>query len=143
MYKNLMFPTDGSENSKNALKTAIDLTKKFDAKLTVVHVVDGSSFIFYTQGLALPNIFEQLEEEGKQIINDTIDEGKKNDITVESKILEGHPAEEIIKESKNYDLIIMGSLGRTGISKMLLGSVAEKVVRFAECPVLVVRIKQS
>ncbi|MDD1743881.1 MAG: universal stress protein, partial [Methanomassiliicoccales archaeon] len=57
------------------------------------------------------------------------------------KIEEGSPPRKIMEMSKNYDLIVMGTLGRTGVSKLLLGSVAEKVVRFAECPVLVVRAK--
>ena len=51
----------------------------------------------------------------------------------------GSPANDIVEASKNYDLVVMGTIGRTGVSKLLLGSVAEKVVRFAECPVLVIR----
>ncbi len=58
---------------------------------------------------------------------------------VKTLVIEGSPANEIITASKDYDLIVMGSLGRTGLSHLLMGSVAEKVVRHASCPVLVVR----
>jgi nucleotide-binding universal stress UspA family protein len=60
-------------------------------------------------------------------------------VKVAPRVEHGNPAHIIIEMSKDYDLIVVGTLGRSGISKLLMGSVSEKVVRFAECPVLVVR----
>jgi len=68
-----------------------------------------------------------------------VNEGQKLGVNVTPKVVEGSPAKKIVDEAENYDLVVMGTLGRTGISKLLLGSVAERVVRFAPCPVLVVR----
>ncbi len=69
--------------------------------------------------------------------------GEAENIDVRTIVEEGAPADEIIKASKAYDLIVMGTLGRTGLSHLLMGSVAEKVVRFAHCPVMVIRTVES
>ena len=79
----------------------------------------------------------------KRWVEYAVTEGKKKGVRITGKVVYGHPADEIIKISKDYDLIVMGSLGRTGVSHLLMGSVAEKVVRFAYCPVLVVRKPQN
>jgi len=68
-----------------------------------------------------------------------MDLAKENGVDVEVMVKEGAPVKVILDESNNYDVIVMGTLGRTGMSKLLMGSVAERVVRAASCPVLVVR----
>ena len=87
----------------------------------------------------VPDLTKVLEEEGKKAVAMVQTEGERMGVKVLTKISGGLLASVIVKDSAKFDLIIMGSLGRTGISKFLMGSVAEKVVRFAECPVLVVK----
>jgi len=88
---------------------------------------------------------ERIETEGKEATAFVENAGKAANVEVESVILRGSPAEEIIgfAERNNIDLIVMGTLGRTGIKGYLIGSVAEKVVRHSKKPVLVVRGETS
>lgn len=68
--------------------------------------------------------------------------GEKENVPVEVMIKDGAPVKVILEQSKNFDVIVMGTLGRTGMSKLLMGSVAERVVRASDCPVLVVRASE-
>ena len=70
-------------------------------------------------------------------------EGKENGIEAEELIVEGAPVKSIVSVSGDYDVIVMGTLGRTGFAKLMMGSVAERVVRYAKCPVMVVRASAS
>ena len=84
---------------------------------------------------------ELLEAEAKKAVSSVEDMGKISGIEVESVILEGHPADKILKfaEQEGMDFIVMGTLGRTGLERFLLGSIAEKVVRHSKIPVMVVK----
>jgi nucleotide-binding universal stress UspA family protein len=92
---------------------------------------------------SIVSVYSLLEKEGKEAVEYVKQEGCKLGIKVTSQIEEGSPSRKIIEASKFHDLIVMGTLGRTGFSHLLLGSTAEKVVRFAECPVLVMRAKEE
>jgi len=131
LYQRILVPTDGSENTKAATMHGLALAKLAGAEVTALFVIDDDVYMTKTWGPAmpttLPDLSKVLEEEGKKAVK------------VLTKIEWGSPASAIVKDSAKFDLIIMGSLGRTGVSKFLMGSVAEKVVRFAECPVLVVK----
>jgi nucleotide-binding universal stress UspA family protein len=143
IFKRIMVATDGSESAKDAVATAIGLARLDKTKLYAVHVI-SLGFLYES----LPTD-EELEEayrekimtEGKQATAYVENAGRAANIEVEPVILRGVPAEEIIgfAEKNDIDLIIMGTHGRTGIQKFLLGSVAEKVVRHATKSVLVVR----
>lgn len=80
-----------------------------------------------------------LYEEAEAAVEQVSKEGEGMGVAVKRIVRKGDPANEIIAVSKDYDLIVMGTLGLTGLSHFLVGSVAEKVVRFASCPVLVIR----
>ena len=69
--------------------------------------------------------------------------GKENGIEVEELVVNGSPVKSIVEASKDFDIIVMGTLGRTGFAKFMMGSVAEKVVRFAKCPVMVVKSSEA
>jgi nucleotide-binding universal stress UspA family protein len=86
-----------------------------------------------------PDLTYLLEDEGKKAVSAVRDEAEKMKVKVMTKVEHGNPARVIIDMSKDFDLVVLGTLGRSGISKLLMGSVSEKVARFAECPVLVVR----
>jgi nucleotide-binding universal stress UspA family protein len=140
-FNRILIPTDGSEYTKEAIKKGLELAKVLDAEVTALYVVDQTSFINFPMDSTIVSVYSLLEKEGKDAVDYVKNEGAKLGINVNIKIEEGSPPRKIMEISKQFDLIVMGTLGRTGVSKLLLGSVAEKVVRFAECPVLVVRAK--
>ncbi|MDD4245148.1 MAG: universal stress protein [Candidatus Methanomethylophilaceae archaeon] len=137
-FKSILVPTDGSEYTKFAVKEAIDLAAAIDAKITAVYVLDRALFSNMPMDTAVLNVYTVLEKEGKEAVEYVKAEGKKKGVEVETKVVEGTPVKTIVEMSGDYDLVVMGTLGRTGFSKLMLGSVAEKVVRFSSSPVLVV-----
>jgi nucleotide-binding universal stress UspA family protein len=154
IFKKIMVATDGSELTKKAVDSAIEITKLNEAKLYAVHVVAPGDFAI-TQNEPKASITqneprdaewkkeikEHLTTQGKEATAYVENVGKTANIEVESVILEGNPADEIVDfaEKNEIDLIVMGTLGKTGIKRFLLGSVAENVVRHSKKAVLVVR----
>ncbi|MFA5313537.1 MAG: universal stress protein [Methanomassiliicoccales archaeon] len=138
-FKKILIPTDGSEYTKAAIAKGLALAKQMDAEVTAMYVVDQTSFINFPMDSTIVSVYTLLEKEGKDAIDFVIKEGERQGIKVKTLIEEGSPSRKIIDASKNYDLIVMGTLGRTGVSKILLGSVAEKVIRLAQCPVMVIK----
>jgi nucleotide-binding universal stress UspA family protein len=142
-FKKILIPTDGSEYTKAAIAKGLELAKAMGAEVTALYVVDQTSFINFPMDSTIVSVYTLLEKEGQEALDYVKQEGGKLGVKVGTKIEEGAPARKIIDASKDHDLIVMGTLGRTGISKLLLGSVAERVVRFAHCPVLVVRAQED
>lgn len=142
-FTKILIPTDGSENTLPAITTGLTLAKQMDAEVTALYVVDQTAFVNFSMDSTIVSIFSLLEKEGKAAVKYIETEGEKLGVKVTSKILEGSPSKKIIEEAKEDDLIVMGTLGRSGISKLLLGSVAERVIRYSPCPVLIVRSPQE
>ena len=143
IFEKIMVATDGSETAKKAVDTAVGIAKECEKKLYAVHVI-SMEFLYETLPTdeELEEAFqEKLMTEGKQATAYVENVGKAANVEVESVILQGIPAEEIIgfAEKNDIDLIVIGTHGLTGIKRFLLGSVAEKVVRHATNSVLVVR----
>jgi nucleotide-binding universal stress UspA family protein len=141
--RSIVIATDGSENTQKAISYGIKLAKLSGATVHALHVVDTSSVTqSWTAGKEIMN--EVLKEDGLKAISKVKKCGEALDIEVNEVLLEGHPSSEIIKfaENNGIDLIVMGTLGKTGIDRFLMGSVAEKVVRQSKVPVLVVRSKE-
>lgn len=146
-FKNILVPLDGSEYSLKALEYAYLMAKGFNAKLTALYVIPSS--IRYNGLLNKENA--EINSSFKQIIQVSYIEAQKwlKDITqkrdieilTEVIIAEESIVSEIIEfaEREKIDLIIMGTRGRTGFKKILLGSVASGVVTYSHCPVLVIR----
>ncbi len=141
LFKNIILATDGSKYSENAVEYAVELAKISGARISAIYVVDTGAFATIPMDVAWENIYELLKTEGNEATEKVILEAKKSDIKVESFIVEGHPAEEIVKLSESIpaDLIVMGTLGKRGLDRFLLGSVAEKVSRISNVPVMIVR----
>ncbi len=144
-FRRIMLPTDFSEYSQAATAYAVELAEKFDAELHLFHVVEvhpGSTPVF-GGGLALaPNVKESREHAVRQLAG-FLDPQWRNAHKVVHATGDGPPFLEIIRYAKenDIDLIIIGTHGRTGLAHVMIGSVAEKVVRKAPCPVLTVRAK--
>ncbi|MEE8401131.1 MAG: universal stress protein [Candidatus Hydrothermarchaeaceae archaeon] len=140
MYKKILIPTDGSEIAEVAVKHGIGLAKDTGSKVYGLYVVDTSAFVGVPTEAIWENMKALLEEEGKKALGKVEKMAKNAKIENEVILNEGSPYKNIIKmaEEKNIDLIVMGTAGRVGLDRFLLGSVAEKAVRTAPCPVLVV-----
>lgn len=146
MFKDILLPTDGSKGVGEAINCAVALAKKFDAKIHVLFVVEPPRFQEYGAGIALASIIKTLQEAGEQIVRDTVEMIRTSGVlAVEEATEEGHPAEEILKYAQEHgiDLIVMGTHGRRGLNRVLLGSVAEEVVRSANVPIMTVRMAED
>ncbi|WP_367269916.1 universal stress protein [uncultured Methanobrevibacter sp.] len=139
MYKKILVPTDGSEFAKKAQKQALFLAKVSGAEIIAVSVTENN----FVQGLPLNDEVFQLN----QILNERSEENLKefdklneDSIKISHVIREGSPARVILEVAKdeNVDLIVMGSSGKSGFDRFIMGSVADKVVNSAKCAVLVV-----
>ncbi len=137
--KNILVPTDFSEHSEKAVRYGAELAAKFGAELHLVHAIEATP-IMYGEGAYFP---PETEAELEAAATKQLDalEVEAEGVTVVRKVVPGHPFVEIIRYAKETDagLIVIGTHGRGAIAHMLLGSVAEKVVRKAPCPVLTVR----
>lgn len=144
--KKILFPTDFSEASHYALNYAVKMKKMFDAELEITHVLfdEASVVSFYLPQMTMQNISHEFEDGAmKQFEEFTANAPELEGVAFTKKLLKGTPYNEIVKEAAagNFDMIIIGTHGRTGLEHVLFGSTAEKVVRKAPCPVLTVRPK--
>ncbi|HOE52928.1 MAG TPA: universal stress protein [Methanomassiliicoccales archaeon] len=139
LFKKILIPTDGSEYTKAAVRMGLEIAKASEAEVTALYVVDQTSFINFPTDSTIISVYTLLEKEGEEALEYVKQEAERLGVKVTPRIEEGSPSRKIVELSSEHDLIVMGTLGRTGFSKLLLGSVAERVVRFAKCPVLVVR----
>ena len=143
--KNILVPTDCSELSQKALQYAISLAKTFKAKMTLLYVTDYTSIVGIESRYIPDELFQKLLEEKKKSDEKQLEDfwryNNDSDIKAELIILNGDTYSQIIKFAKqvNIDIIIMGTHGRTGFQHVLMGSVAEKVVRYSPYPVLTVK----
>ncbi len=142
-YQHILVPTDGSPRTKLAISRAIELAKAVGGDVTGIHVIDQASFMGYPGGVEWQTLADALRSDGERALRELEEEARKNDVPVTTRLIEGHPAQCIIEAGRDADLIVMGTLGRTGVAHLLLGSVAERVIRHASCPVLVVRLSEK
>ena len=140
--KKILCPVDHSECSYLALKYAISLALKDEAKLYLMHVIDSRLYDTEIYKLSPYKLNEIDESKIRTDLMKSLPEGTTDVLEVETIVVNGVPFNEIINAATeiSVDLIVIGTHGRTGISHVMLGSVAEKVVRKAPCPVLTVRM---
>jgi len=133
----ILHPTDFSERSLYAFCLACALTRDYGARLIVVHVAAVST-VAYGESVVPPNP-EELRAAAQEQLNRL--QAPRTDVRAERRLAEGDAVEEILRvaQEANADLIVMGTHGRTGLRRLLMGSVAEQVVRRASCPVLTVK----
>lgn len=139
-YKKIMVATDGSELCKKAVEAGVEISRLSGAKLYAVYVIVPTTHSARDFGWEKAAM-EHFRNEGEKATGFVEAAAKAAGVEVESALIEGQPAEKIVEfaEQNDIEMIVMGSLGKTGLDRFLLGSVAENVVRHAKKPVLVVR----
>jgi len=141
MYKKMVLAVDGSEVSKNAAKHAVALAKSTGGELIAIHVIPPFD-VTEIESFKPDTIMKGLREEGEKILSEVRALASKEGVKIETRVEDGIPYDRIceVAEESNADLIVMGSHGRTGIGKVFIGSVAERVIgKSQNRPVLIVK----
>lgn len=149
MYKRILAPIDGSRTSTRGLREAIRLAQHHKARLRLIHVVDA--FVItpaFESGRYVTDIQKSFREDGSRILRKAEALARKQKLKVDSVMLEifgGGAAEIIVGQARKWraDLIVIGTHGRRGVSRLVMGSDAEQIARSAPVPVLLVRSKPS
>ena len=148
MYKKILLPTDGSAYANKAAEHAIWIAHASGAEIIALNVIETSSLVGLPAEDLIVRIKEMLKEEGRIALEHIFEMSTKEnqeemDLKVTLKTKEGSPADVILKtiDEENVDLVVMGTSGKHGLDRFLLGSVTEKVVRSAKCPVLAVHVE--
>jgi nucleotide-binding universal stress UspA family protein len=139
--KKILVPTDFSPSSDRAMEHAVLMARAFQARILLIHVVEiftysvSDTLQVMDHSAALKAIAEPLLENAREKI-------EKAGLSIETVLLTGNPYREILDAARRsgVDMIVMGTHGRTGVEHFLMGSVAERVIRLAACPVMTVRL---
>ena len=131
MFKNIMVPSDGSEDSKKAENAAIEIAKKFNSKITAVFVIDEKMLFPY----------EVLENEGNEIIGKIAEKGRKAGVEVVEQLITGDPLRDMktIAKKSNVDSIVISPHGKDKLEKLIFGSVADRVIKTFDIPVVLIK----
>jgi len=155
LFGKILVPMDGSEHSLKALEMATQIARKFQGKITLLHVYSvsvqpimmpeptalGSPSVPILTGAEVSRLVEVAREVGNRILSDGEEKAKAKQVEVEKMLVEGHVVQEIVKAAieGNFDLIVVGARGISHIKEILLGSVTDGVIHHARCPVLVIK----
>ncbi|MFW3145221.1 MAG: universal stress protein [Thermoplasmatota archaeon] len=147
-YKRILVPVDGSKLSWLAFEQGSSLAKLVDGNVSIMHVIEIHYEAYpMPEGVSVLTaatlLRSETEEHVKKLMEEYQEYAQKEGVRTKVLVKEGHVANEIINESKGYDVVIMGTQGRNMLTSLLLGSTAEKVVRHAHCPVMLVREKME
>lgn len=142
MFDRILLPTDGSDPTESAVTMALGLAETHDATLHVLFVVDPpTSVTGVGDGFSgLDNLLDALEEEGHSTTDEIATQASERDIETTAAVRRGNPHDDILSyaDEADVDVVVMGTHGRTGVKRALLGSVTEDVVRHSSIPVLTV-----
>jgi len=142
MYDRILVPTDGSAGTERAVSHAARLAAAHGAELHAVYVVNSATFTGLPMETSWEGVGDVLRDEGETALSRVEDIGAEHGVAVTTHVLEGSPSRRIVEfaEGNDCDLVVMGTHGRGGIDRLLLGSVAEGVVRACSVPVLTVQV---
>lgn len=142
MYNRILLPTDGSDTMQGVIEHAVELATHHDATLQVLYVANTASLSDLPSDAGWENITDALHREGDEAIAAVEAHAESHGVEVEQTVREGSPAEEVLDyaEETDSDIVVMGTHGRSGVDRLLLGSVAERVVRSSRVPVLTIRV---
>jgi nucleotide-binding universal stress UspA family protein len=140
-FQKIMIATDGSDCSMLAAGKGIELARLSGGKVYAVYVVSTNYSSSVGVDFYWGEIYEAFKKDGENAVNKIKEMGERVGVNVEPILLEGHPADELIRyaEEEEMDIVIMGTIGKTGLDRLLLGSVTGNLVRHSRVPVMVVR----
>jgi len=139
----ILVPIDFSDHSRKALAYAVKFAQQFGSEIELVHVVTP---VVYAEGMVLPAAMENLDRQTEEHAKAELDKiaAENPGVKIKTAILTGNPYDEIVTHARKRqtDLLLITTHGRTGLQHFLMGSTAEKILRHAPCPVMVVRDKE-
>ncbi len=137
----ILVPTDGSEHSIRAAEYAISVAKTHNAQVMLVYVVDEVVIDQFSKAAERDVVEAELKNDGQRFIHYVVGLAEKEGVKSTSMLVKGRPFEQIVNITKSFDidLVVMGTYGRRGPERILIGSVAERVIEYAPCPVLVIK----
>ncbi len=144
MYKKILMPTDGSACSQKAITEGLEVAKSMGASVTFLYAVENISSTLWISPESVPyglELIEDLKRVGSEALSKARELAQAAGVEAETKLVEAKPVEAILAEAKNHDLIVMGTHGRSGLDRFMLGSVTEAVLHRSDKPVLVLRSK--
>jgi nucleotide-binding universal stress UspA family protein len=136
-FQRVLVATDGSKQCRTAVEKAIDFSQSYGGEISVVSIIDVPAE-FYAEA---PQVVDDMARKAKGYVEEVKKQAEASGVKVETFVKEGEAYQAIVDIAKERDvnIIVMGSHGRTGLKRLLMGSVAEKVIGYAPCPVLVTR----
>lgn len=137
----ILVPVDGSDNSKRALDEALSMAKGTGASITIIHVIDLPPTVYVESQKLLDQLTAKFRQESARVLGDYKAVAEKRGAKAEAVVMEGDPAEEIVRYANdgNFGMIVMGSRGLGKLKEIVLGSTSRKVLHNAKCPVLIVK----
>ena len=141
LFEKILVPLDSSEHSKNALEKAIQLAKKFESEISLIHVNSTEGVPFSITSTFYERYVQDIINFGDSILVHGLKQVESEGVHAETLLVKGHAVEKIINVAKErkFDLIVIGARGLSTIKEILLGSVSHGVSNHASCPVLVVK----
>ncbi|MER3537455.1 MAG: universal stress protein [Thermus sp.] len=144
MYKTILMPIDGSPCSEQALQHGLELAKALGARVHFLYVLENPAQAIWITPESVPyglELLQDLRRLGEEAIGKALGQAQAMGVEATGEVKEGLPVPTIVEASAQYDLLIMGTHGRTGLDKLLLGSVTEGVLHRTKTPTLVVRCR--
>ncbi len=142
MFKKILVPTDASEYSRRALKSAVELAQSIQAEVVLLHVsYTPQAYWGYTISYGITVTQEQIDQNGELALEATLMGIDCSQVVLNKRVESGHPVTVIVDLIKNegIDLVVMGSHGYGAITGSVLGSVSQRVLQRASCPVLIIK----
>ncbi len=150
MYQRILVPVDGSDTSNRALATALGLARPLGARLRLVHVVEEMAYLagYDPMGGSTAQLLEAMRTNGETLLREGLATARAAGVEADTALFDEfgeHLGETVARAAKlwNADLVVVGTHGRRGLGRLILGSGAEQVIRLAPVPVLVVRTALS
>ena len=139
LFEKILIATDGSEKNKAAVEEALRIGRLYGSSVFAVYVMDLSAFESASADVVIGDTWAVIQREAEAAL--AYVRSMAEGVNLETLVLEGKPAAEIVRfaTEKSIDLIVIGTQGKRGLERLLLGSVAEQVIRMAPCKVLVVK----
>ena len=141
MFSKILVPIDGSPDSYRGLKYAVDIAKKYDAEITLLYVIEEPTYAYTdVRGIMLPpRYFTNMREQAEELLARRKRELTSKGVSAQTLLKRGSPSVQVLRASKGFDLIVMGSRGQGRLKRLMLGSVSNSVVQQSKVPVLIVR----